>query len=378
MPLFDELPPRPGAAPDWPALESMFEWLRALDGCPQDPIFHAEGDVLIHTRRVMDALLGAEGWSDLPSSARRALFWAVLLHDVAKPETTRKDENGRITAQGHARRGAIRARAILWRLGAPVGERERICHLVAHHQAPFSLIERADAARQAAAISWRTRCDLLARLAEADARGRTCPDLGRLLDNIALFGELCREQNCFEAPRRFASDHTRFLYFRGADRPPDIEAYDDTRGLATLMSGLPASGKDHWLAREAGEAAIVSLDALRAQLGVSPSGPQGRVIAAAREQAKTALRRGAPMVWNATNLSREIRRGLLNIFADYGARTRIVVCEADEADLRRRNAARRDAVPQKAIERMLTRWEAPDRIEAHEMVIVDGPSDRSP
>ena len=43
----------------WGALLERFEWLRALEGCPQDPVYHAEGDVLVHTKMVCERLLFA-------------------------------------------------------------------------------------------------------------------------------------------------------------------------------------------------------------------------------------------------------------------------------------------------------------------------------
>jgi len=42
---------------DWEGLVTRFEWLRAMEGCPQDPVYHAEGDVLTHTRLTCEALV---------------------------------------------------------------------------------------------------------------------------------------------------------------------------------------------------------------------------------------------------------------------------------------------------------------------------------
>ena len=95
------------------------------------------------------------------------------------------------------------------------------------------------------------------------------------MDNIALFHELARQEQCLAEPKRFASPHSRFLYFRKPERAADYEAYDDWPGRATLLSGLPASGKDEWIVENAGDADVVSLDDLREELDVDPAGPQG-------------------------------------------------------------------------------------------------------
>ena len=370
MTLFDDLVPSPDRpAIDWRAIEEAFEWFRSLDGCPQDPVFHAEGDVQIHTRMVCEALLQDPRWGRLGPQERASVFWAALLHDIAKPACTRVDAGGRITAPGHARRGQIAARRILWHMEVPFSQRESICHLITHHQIPFYLIERDKPERRAHAISLQTRCDLLAILATADAAGRICPDAGRLMDNIALFYELARQEQCLAQPKRFASPHSRFLYFRKPERAADYEAYDDWPGRATLLSGLPASGKDEWIVENAGDADVVSLDDLREELDVDPAGPQGVVVAAARERARAALRSGRPLVWNATNISRDMRKPLIDLFAAYRAKVTIVYLETSEAVASRRNSERASPVPAKAIARMLDRWEPPDLTECHDLVV---------
>jgi len=199
---------------DWAGLDEAYDWVRALAGCPQTPQWHAEGDVWIHTRMVLEALVALPGWRALRDRERAIVFVAALLHDVAKPDCTRHEPDGRITSRGHSRRGAVQAREILWRMGVPFAMREHICALIQYHQVPFMLVERHDGERTAIEVSQRLRCDLLALVTEADARGRRCADQARLLDNIELYGELCRELGCWQEPWPFASAHARFRFFR--------------------------------------------------------------------------------------------------------------------------------------------------------------------
>jgi predicted kinase len=371
MTLFHTLTPTlENPLADWPAIETAFAWFRRLKDCSQDATFHAEGNVAIHTRMVVEALLADPDWRNRPDAERQSLFWAALLHDVAKPATTRTEPDGRITAPGHSRRGQIMARGILYEMGVPFYEREQICHLITHHQLPFYLLERECPERRAHLISHQTRCDLLATLASADAHGRICPDVARLLDNIALFRELCREEACFDNPKTFASDHSRFLYFRRDDRAADYEAFDDWEGQVTILSGLPGTGKDNWLAANAGALPIISLDELRGTLGVDPADSQAPVITAARKRARELLRAHQPFVWNATNISRQLRKQLIDLFADYKAKIRIVYVEASAKEATRRNGDRASPVPAAAIARMMSRWEPPDLTECHELEIV--------
>src|SRR5262245_40611902 len=172
--MSDRLPPCPGP-PDWSVpwddLDGCYSWIQALRGCTQDAVNHTEGDVWVHVRMVCEALAGLDSWRGLPEEDRRVLFAAALLHDVAKP-ACRHEEGGAITFPHHSRRGAILARAILWRMGVPFRLREQVCGLVRRHLVPFHLLEKPDPLRMAIETSYSARGDRMAMLAEADARGR--------------------------------------------------------------------------------------------------------------------------------------------------------------------------------------------------------------
>ena len=40
----------------WSSLEQQFEWVREMNTVPQDTRYHAEGNVAVHTRMVLEAL----------------------------------------------------------------------------------------------------------------------------------------------------------------------------------------------------------------------------------------------------------------------------------------------------------------------------------
>jgi predicted kinase len=366
----DALPlcPRPPAwQVPWEALDQTYPWIRNLAGCPQSPVHHAEGDVWIHTRMVSEALTALPAWRGLGEVERRILFAGALLHDVAKPECTRLGPDGRLSTRGHWRRGSILARKILWRLGVPFAWREQVAALVRHHQIPYYLLDHVDPQRLAIEVSQTARCDHLAILAEADVRGRVCADQQRMLDNVALFVEYCRELGCLSAPRAFPSEHTRFLYFRDDGRHPDVPAHEDFRTEVVLMSGLPGAGKDRWIRQHLGSLPVISLDQLRRELDIEPTDQQGPVVSRARELAREHLRRGQSFVWNATNLSRQVRGESIRLLAAYNARIRIVYVEVSEDRLHEQNRQRPTRVPQEVIERLLDRWEVPDATEAHQV-----------
>ncbi|MCI0525800.1 MAG: AAA family ATPase [Acidobacteria bacterium] len=366
---FASTPQSPDWRFDWEALHNEFQFVRDMRDCPQDPVFHAEGDVWIHTRMVCEAMIENPQWRAAPPIERGVLFAASLMHDIAKPVTTR-EESGRITSRGHSKRGEIMARSLLWQMGSPFQARELVANLVRYHQIPFFLIDRPDAQRTLFAASQTTRCDLLAMVAEADAQGRICDDRQRLLDNIALFTQFALEQKCLNVPREFPSDHSRFLYFRREGRDPDYLAFDDTICEVMVMSGLPGAGKDHWIATNAPDWPVISLDRLRREMKIAPKENQGQVVARARERAREYLRRKQSFIWNATNISRQMREHCISLCAAYNARVRIVYVEAGPERLAEQNREREFSVPPEVINRLLARWEPPDLTEAHRVELI--------
>ena len=367
---FPGVPQPPEWRVEWQALDRRFGWLRAMAGVPQEPEYHAEGDVAVHTRMVAEALAGLDDWRALPAAERFTLFAAALLHDVAKPACTVVEADGRITSKGHARQGERMARELLWAgddvlVPPPLAARETIAKLVRYHGLPLWLLEKASPERAVIEASQMVRLDKLALLSEVDVRGRKCADQAELLGRIDLFREFCQEQRCYTSPRAFANAQSRFAYFRSEVRDPDYAAYDETRFEVVLMAGLPGVGKDTWVRQHLAGWPVISLDHLRQELAVTPRESQGPVIQAARARAREFLRARQPFVWNATNITRLLRRQLIDFFASYHARVRVVYLDAPLDVILSRNAARSNRVPEQVIRQMLRKLEVPNLTEAH-------------
>lgn len=147
---------------------------------------------------------------------------------------------------------------------------------------------------------------------------------------------------------------------------------DDSWGEVIMLSGLPGTGKDTWIGQHHPDMPIVSLDGIRAELGIKPTDNQGEVIQAAQERAREYLRTNQPFIWNATDLTRDTRQKLIGLFERYGARVRIVYLETDEEIRGVRNAGRKDAVPEDVVARMIgkTVLPAPDEAQTVEWVCV--------
>ncbi|RYZ34081.1 MAG: HD domain-containing protein, partial [Sphingobacteriales bacterium] len=311
----------------WEGICREFDFVRDMEGVPQDPVHHAEGDVAIHTRMVLDELQKLEGYKALTGGEQEILWTAALFHDVEKRSTTVREEDGSITAKGHAKRGAMTARLLLYtQYLAPFTIREQVVNLVRYHGLPLWAIEKPDPAKAVIEASMVVNTQLLSLLARADALGRMCSDQQDLLYRIDLFDALCQENRCWGKAREFASPNAKFQYFRREDAYPDYLPFDDFGSTVVMLSGLPGAGKDTYVFHHYREWPVINLDAIRREHKISPTDKSGngRVIQMAKEQARVYLRKGQNFVWNATNITKAMREQLVELFVTYKAYVKIV------------------------------------------------------
>jgi predicted kinase len=352
-------------------------WCRAMADCRQDRGWHSEGDVWTHTKMVCAQLPQLEGWATLTPHERTVLAFTALFHDSGKPLTSQVDpESGRITSPKHALRGEQMCRSVLRDVGCDLATREEVARLVRFHGRPAFLLEKPDPAREVASLSWLVSNRLLYMFALADTRGRKTAEMGRPEENLDLWRLVAEENGCFERPYPFASDHARFHFYRQTEASLHYVPFEEYRCTVTMMSGLPGSGKDTWLAANRPDLPVVSLDGVRGELDVGPTDDQGEVIQAARGRCRELLRSGRSFAFNATNLLRSTRRRWIDLFADYGARVEVVYVEPPMAVILAQNKRRERPVPEKVIRDLAARCEPPTLTEAHRLSMIVGPEER--
>ena len=147
-----------------------FPELSALIGCEQDPEWHPEGDVWVHTLHCMDAFAReriGEEWEDL------VVGFGVLCHDLGKPLTTKIGDDGRIRSPLHEPKGEAPTRSFLSRMTNQVDLQEQVVPLVRRHLTPrtFYKDKASDGAIRRLANKVK-RIDRLVRVASADIKGR--------------------------------------------------------------------------------------------------------------------------------------------------------------------------------------------------------------
>jgi tRNA nucleotidyltransferase (CCA-adding enzyme) len=157
-------------------VQQLWPEMAALIGCEQEPEWHPEGDVWIHTLMVIDQ--ARSRISDLAHAEQVIVMLGAVCHDFGKPSTT-AFLDGRIRSIGHEEAGVSPATAFLDRLNihsiAGVDVRRDVLGMVAHHLKPGMWHKVRDEVGDGAfrRLAQKVNLELLAVLAKADCTGRT-------------------------------------------------------------------------------------------------------------------------------------------------------------------------------------------------------------
>jgi tRNA nucleotidyltransferase (CCA-adding enzyme) len=152
---------------DW--LERYPE-IRALIDTPQDPRWHPEGDVFIHTSHCLDALVTLPEFARVDDDTKSVLAFAILAHDFGKATTTIVGPEG-ISSAGHEAASIPIAETFLERIGAPLHIRERVLPLALNHMFQTETVTDRSVRRLARRLTPES-IESLAIIMTADSMGR--------------------------------------------------------------------------------------------------------------------------------------------------------------------------------------------------------------
>jgi tRNA nucleotidyltransferase (CCA-adding enzyme) len=151
-----------------PEMDPLYE-------CPQDPEWHPEGNVWVHTLMVIDKARQLNGDLDRPRLA--TVMLGAVCHDLGKPPTTAVID-GRVKSPGHEAAGVEPATKILDRLNINTLDnfdvRTQVLGLVTEHLRPSAFYKAKDTVTDGAfrRLAQKVDLELLVRFARADCQGR--------------------------------------------------------------------------------------------------------------------------------------------------------------------------------------------------------------
>lgn len=161
---------------DLGVLDQLFPEIKALVGCDQEPEWHPEGDVWVHTLMVVDE--ARSRIDDLARAQQVTVMLAAVCHDLGKPPTTAYVD-GRIRSMDHEQAGVDPAAKVLDRLNIQTIDgfdvRHHVLGITAHHLKPLSFYKSITPVGDGAfrRLAQKVDLELLARVAKSDCLGRT-------------------------------------------------------------------------------------------------------------------------------------------------------------------------------------------------------------
>lgn len=175
-------PQRPSIGLKWlydlGVVDQLFPEMASLVGVPQEPDWHPEGDVDVHTLMVVDEARKLIDELDYPRQV--AVMLGALAHDFGKPPTT-EFIDGKIRSRGHDEAGVEPTLTFLDTLGVHTLQgfdvRDQIVQLVRYHLKPGEYYGAKTPVGDGAfrRLARKVEPDLLYRVAKADSLGRN-PD----------------------------------------------------------------------------------------------------------------------------------------------------------------------------------------------------------
>jgi tRNA nucleotidyltransferase (CCA-adding enzyme) len=163
---------------DLGVVDQIFPEMRSLVGVPQEPEWHPEGDVDVHTLMVVDE--ARKLIDDLPYEKQVTVMLGALAHDFGKPPTTQFFD-GRWRSHSHDEAGVEPTLAFLDTIGIHTlngyDVRNQVVQLVRYHLKPGEYYKSKNPVGDGAfrRLARKVEPDLLYRVAKADSLGRN-PD----------------------------------------------------------------------------------------------------------------------------------------------------------------------------------------------------------
>lgn len=345
--------------PNWKNLKKC-KAFNDLIGCKQSWLWHKEGDVWNHTKKVAEFMHEKINRMNLINTQRGAILMiAALCHDLGKPSTTYLDEKDNDWhCKDHGAKGEKITRDLL--LDVPINIREEICWLVRNHMV-FHYWSHKDPIKQE---------DIIYRLSKGLSS----------IKNLALLNMADTEGSISDERVDITKRYNDIEFVSGClfdNFSPDEENRDDYP-TAYFVIGLPGAGKDTYIKQHLSNLPCICRDDIREELTygevrgnklyLSKQG-ENRVTEIVNERIETACKQSRNIVINQTSLVKKYRESLVNLIYDSNPLYQIVFIYFEpKGGVKTCIERRKNEIKPDVIQSMWDRMEMPDYTECDKMI----------
>lgn len=366
-----------------------FPLLNKLKDTEQDLVWHAEGDVYIHTKMVLEKLYSIINNYELSNKEYRILVLSAFFHDIGKPLTTKsRERDGRIQiiSPKHEYVGMSYIFYRLLKYNLDIEEIKLICSLVGYHQIPKLLVIKNEDFRKYIDLYLKTDLRLIYILEQADLMGRVCEDYQEQLEYLELFKLYSEEYNLWN--KEFQFNRLNFLhdysFYRGIKsyingeiyqiEESNSKFYNKEYSKVILMTGISGTGKsfyvDSFISNNSNYYKL-SLDDLRKEYPKQSRKNDGFIIQKFKEQLKEYLAKNKNVIIDSTNYRKDFRTKIIDLVENYNGYVEIHFIFDELKNILTKNKNRKDSLDNKVILQQLNRFEYPETNETYCIKYID-------
>jgi predicted kinase len=361
-----------------------------LENTPQSKKWHSEGNVLIHTDMVMEKAreiaVQMENKDDGIST-----YLGGLLHDFGKPETTVVSADGKCPAHGHEGVGVWKAREFLRKHFPMFGyaRREWILSLVEYHGHPKRMAKDGSDDLRFKRLSLEVNTEQVYHVEVADFTGRIGESAETALGYLDSFKQRCIDlgiwDTYYELPNnkgipQHAYNLARWKVLFGNMKETDEKKMAECVRLMSkppfelmILVGAPGSGKTTHVKTLYPHVPYISMDEERLKLcgTMMDMSRNQEAYDNCFHQLRKNMEHRINTIWDATSVSRRLRKRLIETARHHGAWVSIVVFDLPLDIIQARNAGRERIVPADIVEDYFKKIQSPKPYEYDRLLVID-------
>lgn len=343
--------------------------LLELKKTEQDPDWHSEGNVHIHTNMVIDEMYKIFEENNFSLKEKYVLLMSAIFHDIAKPLTSKwKEVLGvqRLTAKGHEYEGMSYLSYKFLNEEMDNDERNMILELIGYHQLPkLFVVKESYNEWHYKILTENTEGKYFYFLELADMRGRITKEKDEQIEYMELFKMFCIEYDCFytksnieselknifiENFKESSDEALSYLISKAKKRLFDNDIidplicyqkyyeYKNNHSKVFIMCGISGSGKSTLVNKiklKNNVNVVIELDDLR-NAHKQKNNNRREIDSKVRQEANDILKRALSakenIIFDACNYRKDFRDAICSLVESYFGKTILVFVETPLLD----------------------------------------------
>jgi predicted kinase len=315
----------------------------------------------------------------------------ALLHDFGKPETTVIASDGKYPAYGHEGAGMWKAREFLRKHFPMFGyaRREWILSLVEYHGHPKRMVKDNSDDIRFKRLSLEVNTEQVYHVGVADFTGRIGESSDIALQHLETFKKRCQDLDIwdkyYEVPNSRDLPQAAYSLLRWKVLFGNVKENDEKKMREALkimekspfelmiMVGVPGVGKSTYIKHFYPHIETISMDEERLHLcgNMLDMSKNQEVYEICLRKLKDHMFRRINTIWDATSVSRKLRKNLINIARQHGAQVSIVTFDLPLDVILERNKGRDRIVPEHVVVDYYKKIQSPKPHEYDRLIVVD-------